>query len=597
MTRASTSQGPLRTCTCFAERRNLGTQTTPERRSIATQANTTLWLLVSAKTQTDAPLVEAVPGEAEPDFEPARTSRVAAAVAVSPLPASFRPARCSSPRLVDEATQGTRGQDMSGDTTLASEGDEMCQTDDPTYDPSDFSLSSDFPLGATFSSCPFCRKCTHKFTVTGTQLEVVSLCSVAHSTTWESQPSVDGNPAGNLLLASGIFFADCLAAPVLRLLASINIQIFTERTFYNYQRAYLVPAANEVFQENESRLIDDLAGTEVELAGDGRFDSPGFSATYMTYSVLATEVGRIILSEQIRVGESSAVTSSVSMEKEGLKRCLEKLDASGVMVQSLTTGNLHRRSCVTAMLERPGMRPYFDIWHIAKGVKKKLHAASKRHGVLECWIQPIGNHLYWVAAMGQGDSELILSMWKSILNHVCDVHAGHDGPFAECLHEPLEDRQWIKPYSARGQTFSLESFHSVLIHFAPKSNAFTQGVMKARTRLAVVHFNENASREQAETQDGIKRYKIQSSKSRKGHYTTCPVKEDRSYRYAAELMMNAVQRCETQSYRTSREGTKSLASEQEAGNCTRPASKDEARERKAQLVQSRQSRYPHSSMA
>ncbi|XP_077548185.1 uncharacterized protein LOC144160992 [Haemaphysalis longicornis] len=275
------AQGPLRTCTCFAERRSVGTQTTPERRSIATQANTTLRLLVSAKTQTDAPVVEAVPGEAEPDFEPARTSRVAAAVAVTPLPASFRPARCSSPRLVDEATQGTRGQDMSGDTTLASEGDEMCQTDDPTYDPSDFSLDADFPLGATFSSshqpqelpvhaerkflvferclekllvhcraccesCPFCRKCTHKFTVTGTQLEVVSLCSVAHSTTWESQPSVGGNPAGNLLLASGIFFAGCLAAPVLRLLASINIQIFTERTFYNYHRAYLVPAVNEV---------------------------------------------------------------------------------------------------------------------------------------------------------------------------------------------------------------------------------------------------------------------------------------------------------------------------------------------------------------
>ncbi|XP_077558031.1 uncharacterized protein LOC144173512 [Haemaphysalis longicornis] len=105
--------------------------------------------------------------------------------------------------------------------------------------------------------------------------------------------------------------------------------------------------------------------------------------------------------------------------------------------------------------------------------------------------------------MGQGDSELILSMWKSILNHVCDMHTGHDGPFAECLHEPLEDRQWIKPSSRAfaalkgivespsllrdltqiapaAQTFSLESFHSVLIHFAPKSNAFTQGVMKAR---------------------------------------------------------------------------------------------------------------------
>ncbi|XP_077548979.1 uncharacterized protein LOC144162359 isoform X1 [Haemaphysalis longicornis] len=150
------------------------------------------------------------------------------------------------------------------------------------------------------------------------------------------------------------------------------MQIFTERTFYNYQRAYLVPAVNEVFQEHESRLTDDLAGTGVELAGDGRCDSPGFSATYRTYSVLATEVGRIILSEQIRFGESSAVPTIVSMGKEGLKRCLEKLDASGVMVHSLTTDRHPSiRRCCT--LERPGMRHYFDIWHIAKGSCPELY--------------------------------------------------------------------------------------------------------------------------------------------------------------------------------------------------------------------------------
>ncbi|KAH9372204.1 hypothetical protein HPB48_019215 [Haemaphysalis longicornis] len=371
----------------------------------------------------------------------------------------------------------------------------------------------------------------------------------------------------------------------------------------------------QVFQEHESTL---LAGNEVELARDGRCDSRGFSATYMTYSVLARGVGRIILSEQMQ-GWRALCPLVSPWKKEGLKRCLEKLDASGVMVQSLTTANSSWNS------RKHGLTELLCI-HIP-GVKKKLRAASKRHAVLECWIQPIANHLYWVAAMAQGDSELILSMWKSILNNVCDVHTGHDGPFAECLHEPLEDRQWIKPSlfccllsSVQGfccperhrgepillrdltqiapaaQTFSLESFHSVLIHFALKSNAFTQGVRKARTRLAVLHFNENAAREQAKTQDGINRYKIKSSKSRKGHYTACPVKEDRSYRYVAELMMNAVQRCETQSYRTSRESTKSLDSEQEAGNCNRPPSKDEARERKAQLVQSGRSRYPASSV-
>ncbi|KAH9367745.1 hypothetical protein HPB48_010332 [Haemaphysalis longicornis] len=299
------------------------------------------------------------------------------------------PARCSSPRLVDEATQGTRGQDMSGDTTLASEGDEMCQTDDPTYDPSDFSLDADFPLGATFSRClekllvhcraclrelPILRKCTHKFTVTGTQLEVVSLCSVAHSTTWESQPSVGGNPAGNLLLASGIFFAGCLAAPVLRLLASINIQIFTERTFYNYQRAYLVPAVNEVFQEHESRLIDDLAGTEVELAASRAF------------------------------------------------------------------------AALKGIVESPSLLR--DLTQIAPAA-------------------------------------------PDLLSGIVPQRAIHFCPKVECFHSRGDESQ----DSARLCSTS------------------------TRTR----------QREQAETQDGIKRYKIKSSKSRKGHYTTCPVKEDRSY--------------------------------------------------------------------
>lgn len=46
--------------------------------------------------------------------------------------------------------------------------------------------------------------------------------------------------------------------------------------------------------------------------------------------------------------------------------------------------------------------------------------------------------------MGQGDSELIVSMRRSILNNVCEVHTGYDEPFPECRHEPLENKLWIK---------------------------------------------------------------------------------------------------------------------------------------------------------
>ncbi|XP_037570386.1 uncharacterized protein LOC125939658 [Dermacentor silvarum] len=176
--------------------------------------------------------------------------------------------------------------------------------------------------------------------------------------------------------------------------------------------------------------------------------------------------------------------------------------------------------------------------------------------------------------MGQGDGELVISMWRSLLNHVCNKHDGHDGPYKKCLHDSLDDREWLRPaspaflrlktivdnarllkdirrLSPEVQTFSLESFHSVLNRFAPKSNAFSVDGMQERTRLAVLHFNENAARHQALTQDGEQRWKIKSSKARRGHFTVTTVKEDPSYGYVDDLMQDVVERCEHSSYKES----------------------------------------------
>lgn len=81
------------------------------------------------------------------------------------------------------------------------------------------------------------------------------------------------------------------------------------------------------------------------------------------------------------------------------------------------------------------------------GLKKKLAAASKTAGcsTLELWVQPISNHLYWCAALGAGDPELVVDMWKSMANHICNVHVGHEGLYTECAHDDLDDRQWLKP--------------------------------------------------------------------------------------------------------------------------------------------------------
>ena len=80
------------------------------------------------------------------------------------------------------------------------------------------------------------------------------------------------------------------------------------------------------------------------------------------------------------------------------------------------------------------------------GVKKKVEAAGKRKNcaVLCDWSQSISNHLYFCAASSQGDGELLEQMWRSLLNHVVDIHEGHGNRYPKCQHGELEDRAWIK---------------------------------------------------------------------------------------------------------------------------------------------------------
>ncbi|XP_077554088.1 uncharacterized protein LOC144168961 [Haemaphysalis longicornis] len=419
--------------------------------------------------------------------------------------------------------------------------------------------------------CAVCAGiCDVSLSYFGTCITATTSCrhNPGHRRKWSSQPFVGRKPKGNIDLSAAILFTGLHPTPTLRMLRSMKVQVFEDRTFYSYQRAYLLPVVHAVWTQHQALLLASLQGKVTDLCGDGRCDSPGFSAKFLTYSFLSQSLGKIIHTEQVQVRENTRVQASTNMEKEALIRGLAFLEEKAITIGAFVTD---RHPGIRAYLRDhcPGIQHYFDIWHVAKGVQKKLRAAAKNATCQELsqWVQPISNHLYACASACADNADFAVAMWKSAANHACNVHHGHSSTlYTRCLHKPSGPRAWltagspphrrlegiinahyllrdIRQLSPKVQTFSIESFHSVLNGFATKSVAFTYEGMKARTLIAVLHFNENTKRPQAVTAEGEGKLHVKTPKGR-GATVATEVKTDPTFGYVCELQSGVLERCE-----------------------------------------------------
>ena len=91
---------------------------------------------------------------------------------------------------------------------------------------------------------------------------------------------------------------------------------------------------------------------------------------------------------------------------------------------------------------------FYDIWHVARTISKKLLKASKEKGckIISDWMKGIRRHLYWCATSTKaGFGALIKAKWMSFMRHVANKHDGHpDVLFTSCNHGELEPRKWIQ---------------------------------------------------------------------------------------------------------------------------------------------------------
>ena len=165
---------------------------------------------------------------------------------------------------------------------------------------------------------------------------------------------------------------------------------------------------------------------------------------------------------------------------------------------------------------------------ILQNLRKKLVKASKKKGCddLQLWIPSIVNHLWWCCKNCEGDASILEQKMLGALYHTTGVHSWHGSKiFAkvrQCSHPPLcEDKQcnikWLEqdgpsheelerilmntrfrkslPKLTRFQhTGALESFHSLILKYAPKRQHFAYAMQRCRLTIAAIHWNSNVKR-------------------------------------------------------------------------------------------------------
>ena len=385
---------------------------------------------------------------------------------------------------------------------------------------------------------------------------------------WASQPVLGKMAAGNLLTCAAILFSGQTYTHVSQFASFLNLKFPTHTTFTRIQRENLMPVILHTWTTLQEELLKQVkeSGRMLRLAGDGRCDSPGYSAKYCKYSLLDMETDAILSFVVVQVTETG---SSCRMELEGFKRCMNYLLDLGFRVKVLATDrHVQIRSAMNKQYS--DVNHQFDVWHLAKNLKKKLLQKTKTKGCedLAPWIKSISNHLWWCAGKCVGDKEWLEECWKSVVHHISNVHEFDGEKLTQCPHEPLDPevakkKKWLAPGSKAHNalkevvldkrlvkdirqlsefchTGCLEVYHSLMLKYVPKRQEFDFDQMVARTALAVIDHNMSRNRAQATNKKGEKVFRLAFPKAT-SEWVAKPVYESKSYDWVLTMMRKLVE--------------------------------------------------------
>ena len=183
-------------------------------------------------------------------------------------------------------------------------------------------------------------KVSYNVTSCGSTVEIVWKCKKGHCKKWESCEVLATKRSSNIYLNDSLQAAAIIISgnnyETFSLLAkALNLNLISVSTFNRFQKHCAEPVVRDIWQKMNS-IIQKILNhyDEICLCGDGRNDSPGHSARYCVYTLMEHATNVIVDFEVVDSRETGG--NSVNMEREGLRRLLEKM-ASTMPFSELTT--------------------------------------------------------------------------------------------------------------------------------------------------------------------------------------------------------------------------------------------------------------------
>ncbi|XP_015764652.1 PREDICTED: uncharacterized protein LOC107343583 isoform X1 [Acropora digitifera] len=221
-----------------------------------------------------------------------------------------------------------------------------------------------------------------------------------------------------------------------------------------------------------------------------------------------------------RENERSAPSREVPMTKEMITNLIEN---QGHNVKEIA------HDCVMALkawFQGKGIKNSFDTWHGTKGVArdmKKICSGTRRDEGIK-WFTQLSDkakatktHFYWAMRNNDGTAAGFQQYLLNIVDHyqgkhdLChqDSRCKHAGYI--CSKKEVSDSKAVDAYRTAimkttiyknpsdyllcRDTFYIESFHVVVLIYAPKRIHFGDDTYEMRVSLAILDWNENVGRD------------------------------------------------------------------------------------------------------